>query len=284
VLTEALGPTVSVELQAQALSRTGGSLNAVAWSERARATVGGRIENGAFVQTRPTQVTLSIITPALTQRLGGSIPVVGTLEKHAADEPGIVRAENLTLPVDGDMRKLNGQITIDPGVARFTTGGGFQTLLKQTGQRQQGLIGGKIEPFVVNIREGVLSYDRFRLPLGEFSIETTGTVDLVKKRMDLVTYVPFFALTDEVAGALSTNLAGAIGQLPGGVDRATLVPLRTSGSFGTTKTEVDTGLFMQQFGRGLLETPGRLVDDVIKKRLEDLLRPRDGGGGAPAPK
>ena len=284
LLTEALGPTISVQLQAQNLSTQGGTLRASATSERAQATIGGRVENGAFVQSEPTQVTMRIITPSLTQRLGGSLPVVGTLEKRAEDEPGVVRAENLTLPIDGDLSKLNGRVTIDPGIARFTTSGGFQSLLKVAGQRQEGLLGRKIEPFVVNIQRGVLSYDRFGLPLGEFSIETTGSVDLVNRRMDLVTYVPFFALTDEVAGSLSTNLAGAIGQFPGGVDRATLVPLRTSGSFGAPKTEVATGLFVQQFGKSLLETPGRLVDDVIRKRLEDLLRPREGGGGTPPPR
>jgi len=280
VLAEALGPTVSVRVEATRLSRQGGVLRASATSERAEATIGGRVQNGAFVQTEPTQVTLRVITPQLVQELGGSLPVVGTLEKRREDQPAVIRTENLTLPIDGDLSKLSGRVTIDPGVARFSTYGGFAALLRALDQRERGMIGGKIEPFVVNMHNGVLSYDRFRLPLGEFTLETKGSVDLVNRRMDLVTYVPFFALTDEVAGRLSTGLGGVAGALPGGIDRATLVPLRTSGPLDNPRTDVDMQLFVQEFGGNLLQTPGRIIDDTIRKRLEDLLRPgRDGGGG-----
>src|SRR5690606_10185024 len=236
VLAEALGPTVSVRVEATRLSRQGGVLRASATSERAEATIGGRVQNGAFVQTEPTQVTLRVITPQLVQELGGSLPVVGTLEKRREDQPAVIRTENLTLPIDGDLSKLSGRVTIDPGVARFSTYGGFAALLRALDQRERGMIGGKIEPFVVNMHNGVLSYDRFRLPLGEFTLETKGSVDLVNRRMDLVTYVPFFALTDEVAGRLSTGLGGVAGALPGGIDRATLVPLRTSGPLDNPRT------------------------------------------------
>jgi len=274
LLTEALGPAVTLELRADRLSRHGGTIQADARSERATATLSGRIENNTFIQTGPTQITLLAITPRLVRELGGSLPLVATVEKTPRDEPGVVRMENISAPIDGDLSKLNGRVTVDPGVVNFTTHGGFASLLKLADQRQQGQLGRRLEPFVVNIRNGVASYDRFRLALGEFSVETSGSVDLVNGQMDIITYVPFFALTDEVAGALSTNLAGVLGALPGGIDRATMVPLRTRGSLSNPQTKVDADLFVKQFGETLLNTPGRILDDVLRGRLEDLVRPK----------
>jgi hypothetical protein len=281
LLAETMGPVVSVSAWANGLSQSGagGAMHARLTSARAQATLGGRIENGAFVQGEPVEIRLTQITPSLTRQLAGSIPVVGTLEKTPQDEPAVITADSLRVPIDGDLRKLSGVISVSPGQARFTTTGAFQQLLRLAGQREAGVVGRRLQPFVVHMKDGVLAYDRFRLALGEFEIETRGTVDLVNRRIDVVTYAPFFALTDEAAGHLSTNLAGRLGRvLPGGIDRATLVPIRTRGDLGSPKTEIDLELFFREFGENLLRAPGNIIDQIGRGALEGLLKGKGGGG------
>ncbi|HYE02994.1 MAG TPA: hypothetical protein VD963_07140 [Phycisphaerales bacterium] len=271
LLTEALGPTVSATLNADRLSRQGGVLSAEATSERAGARLTGRVQDGAFVQTGAVQVNLSIVRRELAAYVTRALPTIASVEKTREDQPALLTAEGLTAPLDGDMRKLNGVITVDPGVARFETIGGLGQLLKLGGGRRQGVVGQRLEPFTLRAENGRLSYDRFRLALGEFDLETRGVVDLVSRQVDVITYVPLFALSDEVAGALNTNLSRV---LPGAVDRATMVPIRTRGAIGATTTNVDMELFVREAGQGLIQSPEKAIDELLKGPIQDILKPR----------
>src|SRR5690606_12183617 len=140
----------------------------------------------------------------------GSLPVVSTLEKTPSHAPGLLRTEDLQIPIDGDVSKLNGTVTVDLGEVNFATRPVFGEFIKALGGQQQGTIGRSIEPFTVRITDGVLEYDKYSLPIGEFSIQTRGRVDLVNRTMNVVTYVPLFALSDEAAGMFNTSLAGRV--------------------------------------------------------------------------
>ena len=122
--------------------------------------------------------------------------------------------------------------------------------------------------------KSVATYDRFRLPLGEFSIETRGTVDLVNKKVNLVTYVPFFALTDEAMGPLNTGLGGRLSVL----DRNTLVPITIKGSMDNPTGVVDVGLFLKETGQGILDKPGEILEGI-----GDLLGGKDKKKNEPKP-
>lgn len=262
LMAEVLGPTVSASATARNVSQAKagprGTIEATVTSPRATAQVKGDLRRGQFIQSGPTQVRLLEIRPALMQELAGGLPLVASMEKQPTDEPGVVQATDLSVPLDKDLSKLNGVISIDPGVARFTTQTMIGSLLKAAGGRESGSIGRKIDPFVIRIDKGVATYDRFRLPLGEFSIETKGTVDLVKRELNLVTYVPFFALTDEAMGPIKLGLGGKLDVL----DRTTLVPITTKGSMDKPSTGVDVGLFLQETGNNLLNTPGKLIEGI----------------------
>ncbi|MBX3359088.1 MAG: hypothetical protein KF745_11765 [Phycisphaeraceae bacterium] len=264
LLTAALGPVVSLTLQADKASKTGGVIKATATSERATVTLGGSITDATFVQQQPVELKLSEITEALTRELAGSLPVIGTLQKSKEDAPAVIRTEGLTVPLDKDLSKLNGVISVDPGTASFATSGAFQRILKFVGQKQAGVIGQRLNPFVVRAQQGNLNYDRFQIPLGEYTVETTGQVNLVNRTINIVTYAPFFALTDEAAGAFNTNIAGTLGKIiPGNaIDRLTMIPIRTSGSLDNPKTEVDVKQFFEESGKNLLSAPGNLLEGI----------------------
>ena len=278
LMAEVLGPTVSASATARNVSQAKagprGTIEATVNSPRATAQIKGDLRRGQFIQSGPSQVKLLEIRPQLMKELAGGLPVIASVEKQPSDDPGVVEAKDLSVPLDKDMAKLDGVITVDLGVARFTTSSVLGSVLKAVGGRDSGSIGRKVEPFVVRIVKGVATYDRFRLPLGEFSIETRGTVDLVKRQVNLVTYVPFFALTDEAMGPLNTGLGGKLNVL----DRNTLVPITIKGSMDNPTGGVDVGLFLQETGKGIFDKPGEILEGI-----GDLLGGKDKKKDEPKP-
>ncbi|MFM9995733.1 MAG: hypothetical protein ACKVU4_08030 [Phycisphaerales bacterium] len=254
LLIEALGPTMTLAVEASgvALSKTGdrGKLDATFSSPRADANLKGVVRDGRFIAQGPVTVNLAEITSGLGERLVNGLPAVGVFEKRREDGPASLTAVGLTLPVDGDLRKLNGDLTLKFGLVRFETGGSFAGILRRLGQRDQGSLGRRVEPFHAVIKDGVMFYERYTLPLGEFTVDTEGSVDLAERRMDVVTYIPLGALSDEAAGRFNTGLGKLFGELPL-LDRATMLPWRTSGTFDGPRTEPDLELFIKQIGSGL---------------------------------
>lgn len=268
LIVEALGPTASVQAKAQGLTRSSGRLELTAVSPRAEAQVAGSIAGGVMTLpgTQPI-ATFKVVTPELGAMLVRGLPQLATVEKRPEDGPAVVRATDLTVPTDGDLRKLNGTIVLDFAQARFRTSSVFGQLLELAGQQTAATVGRRLEPITLRAANGVVSYDRVNIPLGEFTIATSGSVDLAAKRLDVLTFIPFGALTDEAAGLFNTDLGKVLGGALPTIEQATMVPFRTTGSFAEPETRPDMELFAREFGRSLLRP-----DQIIGGGLEDLLK------------
>jgi hypothetical protein len=268
VLAEALGPTAAMTLKADKLSKTSGSIDFTANSPRATMTAKGDIKNGAFVAQGQPTIKLLEITKALSSKFTDGLPNLASIEKKPEDGPALIQASGLSVPINGNMAALNGDVSIDLGQARFETSDTFGKLLNKIGAKSSATIGQHIDPFVVNLKNGVATYQRFTLPLGEFKVATEGTVDLVKQELDVVTYVPFGALTDEAAGRFNSGLGSRLSGLTGGVlEKTTMMPFRTKGTFEKHDTKPDLELFIKQAGKSLIDTPKNLGEG-----LKDLLK------------
>lgn len=275
-LAELLGPTVRSQIAARNLSRRSGTLSAGMNSHRAEGRLEGRVEDGVFVATAPATFTLHEITPEFSKMtLDFLFPFVTNLEKRREDGPARLTMTNIRTPIEAtidsdgdnapdklDMRRLNGDARLDLGQVRFETSSLLGRVLKPIGIRGSGKTLDKFPPIEVKVRDGVATYERTRIPLGEFAVESRGTVDLHRERMDLVVYVPLFALVDEIAGAF--------GRVPG-LDRLTMVPLRLRGRFGDVSPQPAPDLLLEEIGTNL---PREILDRTIGP-LEDLLK----GGG-----
>lgn len=257
LLVDLLGPTTRLDLEARDLSKETGSVRAQVDTDYARGRVAGRIEGGAFVADQDVTASLTRITPALSARaLEQILPLIARVEKTQADEPASLVASGLTLPTGGDLTKLNGVIRVDPGTVQFQTSDVLGQLLKAGKQAIGGRAGERLKPFEFQVRQGVVSYERIELPLGEFSLVAKGVVDLPRKRMDLVTFVPFSALAEE--------LAGTVGRIPG-LSRLAMIPVRTRGSLDNPKSEVALELIVEEGLPGAIEEGvGKALDDLLK--------------------
>ncbi|MCC6660025.1 MAG: hypothetical protein IT437_03975 [Phycisphaerales bacterium] len=254
VLIEALGPTLSADLDVTgfALGPAGGGTVIVAVrSPRATFNLRGGIRDGVF-RAGAANGQLTEISPGLGAKLVKGLPSLGTFQKQKEDGPAKVNAAGLTLPLDGDMRKLNGNVTLELGVVRFETAGALAKVLKAGGGKQGGIAGRRVDPLTIAMREGVLTYDRYRVPLGEFTLESRGTVDLVRRTVDVVTYVPLGALSEEIAGVFNNGrfLGGKV------LESATMMPIRTRGPMDAPTTSPDVRLFFEEAGRSLLSPEG----------------------------
>lgn len=275
LLTEALGPVAEATIRANQLSKTGGTLDLKAKSPRASATIIGAIQGDVFATTQPLNVTISEVSPELTKRLLKGVPFIGAVEKTPKDQPATIVGTGMKIPLGNDLSKLNGQVVVDPGEATIAAGGDFGKILKALKQKEAGKAGQRLEPLKVDIVSGIATYQRWSLPIGEFQVQTEGTVNLVNRTLDVVTWLPVGALTDEAAGLFKTG--GDLSKIFGGKDQdqlaeATMVPWRTRGTFENNKTEPDLELFVKQVVKQLKP------EDLIKKGLGDLLKKNSGGG------
>ena len=160
---------------------------------------------------------------------------------------------------------------IDPGEARFGTSTFFGQLLDLAKITKGGQLGKQLDPLVLTITDGVAAYPRYKIPLGEFTIESEGSVDLGKRTVNVVTWVPLGNLTDQAAGMFGANigLGGLVGEAPI-LDKASMVPFRTRGSYDDPKTSADLDLF----AKNVLKQVNPV--DLLKKGLDQLLPKKDG--------
>lgn len=269
MLTAALGPAIEADLRIDRFSldpaKQGGTLAASAKSQRASASLRGAVGDRVFVLDGPLNVSVTEITKELSDKLVKGVPVVASIEKGLDLAPATVVGEGLRVPLNNDMSLLNGKVVLDPGELKIRTGGTFAKFLKLVKLDQEATIGRRLQPLELNITNGVANYKRYVLPLGEFKFESEGQVNLVADTIDVYTYIPFGALTDE-AGRLFT---GAVNNIPGIgqlVEAATLMPFRTSGPLSNPKTEPDVKRFAEEFVKRVRP------DDLIKRGVGDLLK------------
>lgn len=249
LLVDALGERVSVETSFREFSREGGTLSASVRSPRAEADISGRARGGVFVADGQPTFKLLEVRPELAARVYRGLPAMGRFEKRRDSGPAIVTFTGLEAPLDGDLSRLQGQVRFEPGVAHFETAGWFQRILRALDQRQAGVAGRRLEPLVVRITDGVARYEPYTIPLGEFNVRSEGSVDLVQRRLDVVTWIPFGALSDEAAGAFSLDLGKAVGGLIPPLERLSMVPFRTHGPLSSPTTGPDMETFVKQMLR-----------------------------------
>lgn len=292
LLVEALGPVVAANLKAERVrfaaggkGAAPGTLEANMTSQRATMSLKGTVNNGTFIASQPVDLTISEITPGLSSKISKNIPFIGAISKSKDLKPGVIKATNFRLPLDGDMRKLSGDIVVDVGEALVAPGGLVNELLKvqflnpvldKTGLSEAKKVGERLKPVPINIREGVMRYTAFKLPLGEFEIENEGTVDLVSRQTDMVVWIPLGRLAGEAVPGLNSTvdkipILGDIAK--GSFNELTMIPFQIHGPLdGKLSRDFSPKLFADRVGKTL--NPADNVEGVLKG-IGDLLKKKD---------
>lgn len=261
LLVDTLGPTSMADVTITDVSMTAdrGSIAGDLRSNNASVQLSGPIENAVFKINNDARAEMGVITDAASRRLLSALfPFLNSFEKTAQDRPAVVTATGLQVPLDGDMRKLNGTVNIDLGTVKFKTDPKLAPLLKAIKARQAGEIGQKVPPFVANITNGVIRYEEVVLPIGDVTMKTYGKVNLVSRKIELIIMVPFAAVSDD--------LAATVGRLPFVGDIA-VVPLKVVGDLGQPRVEFDPELLIKNT---LEKNPiGSILEQLGNDRKDD---------------
>ncbi len=253
LMLEVFGPSSTIDLLANGLQAESGSLTMDLKTTRASGRLVSRMFEGRLIAIEPAKLVVHEVRPELGNYLGEAIPVVGRVTKGPEDGPATLTVKTLEVPLFrhselSRLQDLEIEAEIDLGTARFQTSSIFSKVMKAAQQRTEGGIGRKMSPISLTINSGVLTYPRTKIPIGEFTIESAGTIRLTDGYIDVVTYVPMVALTEEALGSLKTGLTSLLGRQIPIFESVTQVPWRTKGMPGKQKTLADVELLLQNVG------------------------------------
>ncbi len=282
MLNELLGSSASLTMKGADYDAANkrGSAEVTATSPRASATLAGTFDPAAFRSTSPVEITITEVSPGLSAILATKQPVFGIIEKREGDQPARFTSSALSVPLAGDMSLLDGDMVIDLGEARVALSPTIAKLLKPLTATEGGAKLLRYPPLNVSARKGVLQLAKWTFPLDQFTFQTQGSIDLVKREVDLITWVPAGALTSETLGAVSQQLNTLTGKSFATIDDKVLIPLRTRGSLSNPSTTPElSGETLDEFKK----LAGRLIEDQLKSKGEELIKERIPGlGGTPA--
>lgn len=278
MLTDLVGETASARLVAEDLSKDTGVLHLNLDSPRTTVALKCRVRDGVMRvrparDGEPAQLRIASFPPELGGRISKAVPLIGKIEKSPQDDPAQIRISRLELPLDGDLRKLNANLTIDLGTANFQASELFTPVLSQLSWNAGGPLGRRLAPITLQVRDGVMDYNNLTLPLGEFSLRLDGKADLADRSIETIVHVPFAALSKNFGADIQGQVARVLGPLGVAPDMSKLaVPLRVRGSMESPSLGLATDQFVESLRRSF--TP----EDLLKRGLGDALKGLGGGG------
>ncbi|MCC6907761.1 MAG: hypothetical protein IT430_07460 [Phycisphaerales bacterium] len=216
-LVAALGPAMDLRLDLADAHAGGGTLAASFTTPNGTLAIPkADLRDNTLVIEAANPVSASLeVTPEMSSTLLTNVnPLLYDVRKKAG--PIAFNAPRLVLPLDGDVSKLDGQFTLDLGQLYVPTKGILGEFLGQlkpkTDQSEPDRVETTIPPITGRITKGVLEYDQFIMQSQAFEITTSGKVDLVNRKLDLLASVPLigwksvFADMTKIAPAFLTDI------------------------------------------------------------------------------
>jgi hypothetical protein len=232
---------------------------------------------GPIIDTRggrPLLVELSQFSYSVDTKLLRMFPLFANIERKPGPTKTTVTSRNLVIPADGDMRRLNGELLVDIGKIDYTFKRELGEFLDSVVFTAAGEAQRPIAPFTITIVNGVMTYEKFDLPIRNFVIKTRGTIDLVNNTVDVIMYVPTVAAAPSVMKKLNADLGSGFGSfLPDVIAEGTMIPIRSRGPIDKPTISIDVELFFKEFGSNLTKEPGKIIDN-IGKGLGDIFGPK----------
>ncbi len=216
-LVAALGPSMDMQLTVADAYANGGTVAASITTPNGALNVPrADLRDSTLVIESASPLSASLeVTPEMSTTLLANVnPLLYDVQKKSG--PILLNASRLVLPLDGDISKLGGQFTLDLGQLYVPTQGILGEFLGQLKPKTDAVETDRVEtlipPITARIHQGVLEYDKFIMQSQAFEITTSGKVDLVKRRLDLLASVPLigwksvFADLTKIAPPLLTDV------------------------------------------------------------------------------
>ena len=244
LLVEALGARADLSLESSGISLDAGTFVVDLVSPQAPVHFDGEMSKGELRVTKPKGASARFGLGPLTSTrfVGRIVPLVCEVTKPEGAAPASVEVDALSLPLNGDLSKLDGLLRVDLGEINYAVLPGLKGLFGSQAQKPV-----KLPAFAVPIQKGVVRYDKLVLPIGGHEYSFHGSYSLVDGAMQLGTSIPLELLGSKVNSELD--------KARGLIDGKTLVPIEIRGTFSKPQFSI---------GKGFL-------DDVVKKALGGAL-------------
>lgn len=286
-IARSLGDTVELSAKARNASKTDGALSFAAKAPYAELSAPAiDLKNGVVTVQAAKPITASFeMSPGVRDELLYLVnPVfsdIGIVKRRAT-----FAMPNLAYPLDGDMRKFNGDFSLDVGEVAFRKAQQFSTVLsllrrRPTSDETDGLI----LPLAVQVRDGILTYNDFGVRLGrvppsspgaqptwETSMDFRGEIDLTREppyAKSITTSLPASQI-----GSFSGDARRFFEQIPGGADgelaRTLSVGITLSGPLFDAEgniAKLDQRVTLPTFedmAKDAAKDPGKLLEQGVK--------------------
>lgn len=242
-MVETLGESVVVNVSAVNVSRitAGGSFDASLVSPNGSLSLAGPVRSGVLdtgdpSAGKPVRAELKEFHYTSKTQILQIFPLFAKADRQPGDRPSIISTRALTIPVDGDMTKLNGMIDVDIGRIDFTFAEAFGPIMDaMVGANAQQTA---MRPFTITVQRGVLTYRGVEVPVKDLPIRMSGTIDLVRNEMDVTTEIPILLLGTNFAGSIVPGFPSQISEATKPALKNVTVPFRTKGPLSSPSTAV----------------------------------------------
>lgn len=187
LLVTALGELLDGNVTVTALSRTAGTMSARLSSANGKIDAPQlSLRDGMLLveSAKPITGELQLTKPLRDRLLRDINPILADIRQ--TEQPLRLSIPNFAYPLDGDHRRLNGDIQLTVGAVQFDTGSQLLSFLEVFNKKQAPTIPGMVDPLAVAIRAGQLAYQDFALHVGKYeggwkhTLKFSGDVDLTQ--------------------------------------------------------------------------------------------------------
>ncbi|MCA9291009.1 MAG: hypothetical protein KDA25_07770 [Phycisphaerales bacterium] len=262
VVEASLGPRTTLKANLRNYSSTSGTIDVDLSSANStlKATVSN---NGRIIRipksAEPLKARLTVSDAMRELVLKPIHPLLGDVRPRGQID---VTMDSLNVPLNGDLKRLRSDVLLKIGELDIDRRSLFLSILSLGESPNAKTVPGRIDDITVKIRDGIVTYDRFNVSVGNITMGYNGSVDLAARTIDLRTEVPLQSLAADLVPK-EIKAFRYIGNDP--------IPVRFTGSMDKPKLKVDDVVFER-----LLKS---LAEDAIKKGLGKPLEDLIGGGG-----
>ncbi|HUR27282.1 MAG TPA: hypothetical protein VM509_03795, partial [Planctomycetota bacterium] len=268
LLVDVLGPELEASVRGEYPDAGGEPLHAEMHSNLGDIALVSRIEKGVVISEGDQGLDAKVgLTPLFSKRIVGSlVPMLVEVKQDDASKRTLLTGRKLTLPMDGDLSKLSGDLVLDLGAVDYQLLPTLSQALSLTG-KEFGEKNAVIPPITIQIVDGVARYDRIPIKISGREVNFHGSANLVNKNFELAFAVPLEMLGSKVEAELE--------RVRKYLDPKLEVPLEIYGSWKSPKLRLGKG-FLEKAAKDALRGG---LEGELEKGLGDLF-----GGGKKKPK
>lgn len=255
LLLDTLGTRIDATAKSEGISQQSGSFTADLSSPQASAHFAGGIDKGVLTVTQKDPIVARFgLTPLASERVVGKlVPMLVNLQKPQGAEPVLLRFDDLKVPLDFDLRKLDATAHLNLGDVSYRLLPGLESLVGSFADVKAT----NIPPLTIPIKQGVVRYDALPVKIAGRDVVFKGTFQLFDQEMRLTTELPLAILGKKVSKELDRAREY--------LDPNMLVPIEISGTWKKPKVSLGKDFVdkvLKEAAKGGLKG---LLDGLIKQ-------------------